>query len=243
MTLPATARANLNHLNEPAASAKALRIEVYSDLICPWCYIGKRRMEDGLALLGEGATWDVIWRPFELNPDMPKEGMDRKTYRSRKFGSWERSLAMDRDVTANGAAAGVEFNFAKIDRTPNTFLGHRLLWLAQKEGTQNKLNDALLRAYFTDGRDIGDPETLVMIAEENGMNPQSVAAFLASEEGAKEVRDEEQHAHQLGLTGVPFFIVNSVPAFSGAQLPAHFAEVFRSALGAVANCGGPACSA
>jgi predicted DsbA family dithiol-disulfide isomerase len=187
-------------------------------------------MEDGLALLGESATSEIIWRPFELNPDMPTEGMDRKAYRSRKFGSWERSLAMDRDATASGADAGVQFNFGKIDRTPNTFLGLRLLRLAQKEGTQNQLNDALLRAYFTDGRDIGNAETLVMIAEENGMNPQSVAAFLASNEGAKEVREAERHAHQLGLTGVPFFIVNGVPAFSGAQLPAHFAEVFQSAL-------------
>jgi predicted DsbA family dithiol-disulfide isomerase len=228
-------------MKSPAASEVDLRVEVYSDLICPWCYIGKRRMEDGLALLGADVSWEIIWRPFELNPEMPAEGLDRKTYRSRKFGSWERSVAMDRDVTANGAAAGVEFNFEKIDRTPNTFLGHRLLWLARKEGTQNQLNDVLLRAYFTEGCDIGDAPVLAAIAKEGGMDPEKVAAFLASSKGADEVRAEERRAHEMGLTGVPFFIVNGVPAFSGAQLPAHFAEVFQAARRTGEKCGAGSC--
>ena len=207
-----------------------IRIEVYSDLICPWCYIGKRRMEEGLKLLGVGVGYEIVWKAFELNPGMPVEGMDRKTYRSRKFGSWERSLAMDQDVTATGAVAGLEFNFPKIERTPNTFLGHRLIWFARKEGKQNEINDALLRAYFTEGRDVGEAQTLVAIAAEKGLDAERVAAFLAGDGGAEDVREEERQARERGLTGVPFFIVNGVPAFTGAQLPEHFAQVFRSAI-------------
>ncbi len=220
---------------------KALKIEIYSDLICPWCYIGKKRMEDGLKMLGPGVSYEIHWRAFELNPDMPAEGMDRKSYRSAKFGSWERSLAMDRDVTANGAAAGLDFHFEKIERTPNTFLGHRLIWFAHKQGKQNEINDALLHAYFSEGRDVGATQTLVAIADDTGLDAGEVAAFLASDEGTEEVRAEERQARERGLTGVPFFMVNGVPAFAGAQLPEHFAEVFRNALGTTGNCTGESC--
>jgi predicted DsbA family dithiol-disulfide isomerase len=108
----------------------ALNIEVYSDLICPWCYLGERRMETGLKMLSKEFTPQVIWRPFQLNPDMPVAGMNRKIYRTKKFGSWERSLAMDAEVAATGKKLGIEFNYDKVLMTPNTMSGHRLMWWA-----------------------------------------------------------------------------------------------------------------
>jgi predicted DsbA family dithiol-disulfide isomerase len=218
-----------------------LIIEVYSDLICPWCYIGKKRMEDGLKLLDPTVSYEIRWKAFELNPDMPPGGMDRKAYRSQKFGSWERSLGMDREVTANGADAGLQFNFSKINRTPNTFLGHRLNWFAHQQGKQNEITDALLRAYFSEGRDVGEAQTLVAVASENGLDVAKVAAFLASDEGTMEVREEERQARERGLTGVPFFIVNGVPAFAGAQVAEHFAETFRTVLETTGTCSGESC--
>ena len=109
------------------------RIEIYSDLICPWCYIGKHRLHDGLKHLGDGFRSDIVWRPFQLNPDMPKEGMDRKTYRTLKFGSWERSQTLDSDVAATGESLGLEFNYDQVRTTPNTLAGHRLLWWARAQ--------------------------------------------------------------------------------------------------------------
>src|ERR1700730_182276 len=121
----------------------SVKIEIYSDLICPWCYIGKRRMQAGLKLLGSNCSPSTIWRPFQLNPDMPVEGMNRKIYRSRKFGSWERSQCMDAEVTAVGNSVGIEFNYDRVEMTPNTFAGHRLLWWAEQRNHQDQLAEAL----------------------------------------------------------------------------------------------------
>ncbi len=225
-----------------SSATTRLTIEVYSDLICPWCYIGKQRMEGGLKTLGPEVSYKIIWKAFELNPEMSAEGMDRKAYRSAKFGSWERSQAMDRDVSKSGTDAGLDFHFETIERTPHTFFGHRLIWFAGQLGRQDDLNDALLRAYFSEGRDVGDARTLAAIAGENGLDENQVVAFLASEEGAKEVREEERSARERGLAGVPFLIVNGVPAFAGAQLPEQFAKVFRNATAAATDCSGGSCA-
>ena len=123
-----------------------LTIDVYSDVICPWCWIGKRRMEKGLALAGRAAT--VRWHPFELNPDMPPEGVERRAYRVRKFGSWERSLELDAQVGRAFAAEGLAFNPDRMARTPNTFDAHRLIWLAGEQGVQDAVVEALFKAYF-----------------------------------------------------------------------------------------------
>jgi predicted DsbA family dithiol-disulfide isomerase len=125
---------------------KTMNIEIYSDLICPWCYIGQRRMQAGLKLLGKEFARKTVWRPFQLNPDMPSEGMKRKTYRTRKFGSWERSLAMDAEVAAIGKSLGIAFNYDKVLMTPNTLPGHRLLWWAEQQNHQDDLAEALFRA-------------------------------------------------------------------------------------------------
>src|ERR1700740_1080258 len=126
-----------------------MKIEIYSDLICPWCYIGKRRMQSGLRLLGKEFAPKIVWRPFQLNPDMPIEGMTRKKYRMKKFGSGDRSMAMYAEVAAIGKGLGIEFNYAKVLMTPNTLAGHRLLWWADQTNHQDHLSEALFKGYFT----------------------------------------------------------------------------------------------
>ncbi len=210
---------------------KTINIEIYSDLICPWCYIGKRRMRAGLELLGKEFPSKIVWRPFQLNPDMPIEGMNRKTYRTRKFGSWGRALAMDAEVAAIGKNLGIEFNYDKVFMTPNTLAGHRLLWWAEQWNHQDDLAEALFRAYFTEGRDVGRHDVLAEIAVEVGLPQAEALVFLDSDAGKKEVELEALKGLKLGLQGVPFFVVNDRPAFSGAQMSHGFLEVFQQALG------------
>jgi predicted DsbA family dithiol-disulfide isomerase len=213
-----------------------MKIEIYSDIICPWCYIGKHRMEAGLKLLGQEFNPRIVWRPFQLNPGMPLEGMNRQVYRTRKFGSWERSVAMDAELAATGKSLGIDFSFDKILMTPNTLAGHRLLWWAEQRNHQDALVEALFRAYFTGGRDVGRHDVLTEIASEVGLPPAEAMAFLESEAGQKEVREEESKGLKLGVQGVPFFVLNGLPAFSGAQKPDVFLEVFQQALAKDERC-------
>src|ERR1700722_16958025 len=191
----------------------SLNIEIYSDLICPWCYIGRRRLEAGIKMLGASEPPNILWRPFELNPRMPRAGLDRKAYRSAKFGSWERSQTMDRDVAATGKTLGLEFNYNHVLVTPNTFAGHRLLWWARDKGSQDILATALFRAYFTEGLDIGKNEVLARIAADAGLSEEDAKRFLESNQGRSEVSAEEREGLRRGLNGVPFFVFNGIPAF------------------------------
>jgi predicted DsbA family dithiol-disulfide isomerase len=194
-------------------------IEAFSDAICPWCYIGKRRPEKALELLGDRHDVQILWRPFELNPGMPPEGIDRRAYRTAKFGSWERSLELETRVAAVGAEVGIPFAFDRIARTPNTFDAHRLIGYSQQQGNQNALVEALFQAYFIDGRDIGDRRVLANIAAEAGLDQAEVEGFLASDQGADDVRHEEERGRRLGIDGVPHFLINGKIALSGAQEP------------------------
>src|SRR6266446_1137172 len=178
----------------------ALNIEIFSDLICPWCYIGRRRLEAGLKILGANELPNIIWRPFELNPDMPKAGLDRKAYRSAKFGSWERSQAMDREVAEIGRTLGLEFNYDRVLITPNTRAGHRLLWWARDKGLQDALADALFRAYFTEGRDIGENEVLSEIAAEAGLSKATKDLKSCSKRKLKESREDSTACPSLSST-------------------------------------------
>jgi predicted DsbA family dithiol-disulfide isomerase len=199
-------------------------------------------MQAGLKLLGKEFTPKIVWRPFQLNPDMPVAGMNRKTYRTRKFGSWERSLAMDAEVAATGKSPGVEFNYDKVLMTPNTLPGHRLLWWAEQRNQQDPLAEALFRAYFTEGRDVGRHDVLAEIASETWLPKIEARAFLDSDAGTKEVSEEATKGLRLGLQGVPFFVVNGVPALAGAQNPQAFLEVFQHALGRdMRECGADSC--
>ena len=134
----------------------ALTVDVISDVICPWCYIGKRRLEKAVAAFEGEHEVRVRWLPFQLNPTCRRKGISRREYRTKKFGSWERSLELDAQVVAAGRAEGIQFAFDRIERTPNTLDAHRLIWLADKEGVQDAVVEALFRAYFTEGRDISN---------------------------------------------------------------------------------------
>jgi predicted DsbA family dithiol-disulfide isomerase len=191
-------------------------ITVASDFICPWCLIGERRLMAAIASLPEGVSAAIEWLPYELNPDMPAEGMERKTYRTLKFGSWTRSLALDAETVRAASEDGVRFNYAAIGRTPNTFHAHRLSWLAAREDKQQSVVDALFSAYFEQGRDIGDLDTLIAIAGEQGLDRERIAAALRANTGIDEVRRLEAKALQRGLRGVPHFNIGQT-VVRGAQ--------------------------
>jgi predicted DsbA family dithiol-disulfide isomerase len=217
------------------SGASLSRIDVVSDAICPWCWIGKRHLEQALASLAEeeeGERFAVHWRPFQLNPDMPREGVERAAYRAAKFGSLERSRELDAQVAAAGAAAGLEFRFDRQQRTPNTVDAHRLIRRAGEAGgaaRQEAVVEGLFRAYFQDGRDIGDRAVLADVA--SGTVLEGVASFLASPEGEAEVRAEDAGFRRLGISGVPSFALAGHMLFSGAVPPERMAEAFRRALG------------
>jgi predicted DsbA family dithiol-disulfide isomerase len=213
----------------PLARAPS-RIDVVSDAICPWCWVGKRNLERALAQLAtEGEQFEVHWRPFQLNPDMPKEGVERDAYRTAKFRNLERSRELDAQVAAAGRAAGVEFRHALMTRTPNTVDAHRLIRLASERGTavQNAVVEALFVAYFQQGRDIGDRAVLTEIATEAGLD---AAAHLAGEAGTAEVLQEDMGFRRAGLSGVPTFALEGHVLFSGAMPSDRMADVFRRAL-------------
>jgi predicted DsbA family dithiol-disulfide isomerase len=206
-----------------------LSVDVISDVICPWCYIGKRRLEKAVAALRKQRDVRVRWHPFQLNPHMPKEGMNRKEYRTVKFGSWERSLALDVQVAAAGRAEGISFAHDKIERTPNTLDAHRLIWLAEKEGVQDAVVDALFRAYFTEGRDISRTAVLLDVVAEAGLDLKRAETFLNSDEGLAAIRAAEEQARPGGMQGVPYFLINGTLALSGAREPSAFLDAFEQA--------------
>lgn len=202
----------------------SLVVQVISDVICPWCFIGKRRLEQAINKSGGPVT--VRWLPFQLNPAMPKEGISRREYRTKKFGSWERSQELDARVIAVGKDDGIQFAFDRIERTPNTHDAHRLIWLADKEGVQNAVVEALFRAYFTDGRDIADPQTLLNVVAEAGLERDKAEVVLKGNDGLEALRESEQLSRRHRVDGVPFFIINEQITLGGAQQPETFLEAF-----------------
>ena len=194
-----------------------MQIDIYSDIVCPWCYVGKRRLERALTLVG-GAV-HVTWRPFQLNPTMRLDGMDRATYLKAKFGSLEAFGRMEEQLLAAGEEERIPFAFEKIQRTPNTFAAHRLVWYAEQQGKQDEVVEALFRAYFLEGKHIGDVKTLAHVAAEAQLDQPETETFLASETGVVEVKDEEAVGRRLGIRGVPYFVFNGRLSISGAQPP------------------------
>jgi predicted DsbA family dithiol-disulfide isomerase len=206
-----------------------LAVDVISDVICPWCYIGKLRLEKAVAAFGGPVA--VRWLPFQLNPAMPKEGVSRREYRTKKFGGWERSQELDARVVAVGEAEGIRFAFDRIERTPNTLDAHRLVGLAERQGVQGAVVEALFRAYFTEGRDIGNRQTLLDVVAEAGLDRHEAEAVLNSNDGLEAIKEADALARRFGVDGVPFFIVNGTLTLSGAQQPGAFLEAFRQAVG------------
>jgi predicted DsbA family dithiol-disulfide isomerase len=205
------------------------RIRIVSDVICPWCYIGKRRLEEALRRLPGDSAPEIVWSAFELNPEMPAEGIERKVYRSAKFGSLEKSEALDAEVAGVGRNEGIIFNFTRIARTPNTIAAHRLIWFAKQFEKQSDMVEELFRRYFVEGQDIGDPEVLIAAASEHGIPNGIARAFLTSDRGLAEVAGESEAARARGISGVPTFILNDCLAVSGAQTPDFLLSAFRRA--------------
>ncbi|WP_413727554.1 DsbA family oxidoreductase [Sodalis sp. RH19] len=216
----------------------SIPVTVTSDFICPWCLIGHRRLARAIRTLPTGVCVEVSWRPFELNPDMPAEGMDRKVYRALKFGSWERSRQLDAQTVTAAHGDDVAFDYDAIERTANTFQAHRLMRFAQRHGVADALGNALLSAYFEQGRDIGNRATLAEIAVERGLARDAVATFLAGEEESDAVRAIERALHDAGIRGVPSVDIDG-EVISGAQP----AEVFTEVLLRAAERAGACCAA
>ena len=200
-----------------------MKLEVASDVICPWCYIGKKRLKKALDLLGGEVPVEVSWLPFQLNPGMPKEGMPRAEYRKAKFGSLERSRQLDARVIAEGRSEGIEFAFERIERTPNTTEAHRLISLAQSQALGNPVVDALFRAYFEEAKDIGDPAVLAGIAAQCGVQ--------GWPEQARDLSALEQEVREMGINAVPTFIFDRKSGVSGA----YPAETLAAALKEVSS--------
>jgi len=201
-------------------------IEVVSDVVCPWCFIGKRRLEKALALLGrEGA--EVRWKAFELNPQAPNRGLDRRAYRVRKFGGAAYAKELEARVIEAGAEEGIEFRFDRIERVPNTLDAHRLIWLAGVKGNQDAIVENFFRAYFIEGQDVGNPGVLSRIAVDSGLDSAKVDELLNSDLGKRQVRDEEREAHTSSVNGVPSFFFKGTLVMSGAQKPEILASALR----------------
>jgi predicted DsbA family dithiol-disulfide isomerase len=207
-----------------------MHIDIVLDVACPWCFIGKRRLDRALALRP-----DIVatrsWRAFRLNPDLPSEGVPRQFFLEVKFGGARQAARSCAAIAAAGRAEGIDFAFERIRRTPNTLRAHRLIRLAAAEGRGEAMVEALLRAYFVDGIEIGDPEALAMIAGRAGLDRNRARAHLASEDGAAEVLAEEQRARRLGVHAVPCFVIERGYAISGAQEPEMFLPLFDLAAG------------
>src|ERR1043165_1482606 len=202
-------------------------IAIHSDVVCPWCWIGKRRLEQALAPFPAG-TATVTWHPFQLNPGMPAEGMPRAEYRRRKFGSADHARALDERVTRVAAEVGLAFDLAGQARTPNTLAAHRLIRLAGRRGVQDAVVEALFSAYFSAGLDVGDAGVLTRIAASQGLDATEVAAFLAGDEDLAAVRAEDEAIRRQGVEGVPFFIIGD-ERLSGAQPAAVFTAALTAA--------------
>jgi predicted DsbA family dithiol-disulfide isomerase len=200
-------------------SAMPLSIDIISDVVCPWCFIGKRRLEAALELYRErdpGAPApQVAYHPFELNPDVPREGIARADYIAKKFGA--RGYSAHERLTHAGAQLGIPFAFDRIARQPNTLAAHALIEWARRRGVQPAVKEALMKAFFVDGLDLTDTTTLVRVATEAGLDRGEAAACIADEDLRRTVAEEEEKARAMGVQGVPFFIFNNKLAVEGAQ--------------------------
>jgi predicted DsbA family dithiol-disulfide isomerase len=209
--------------------AEPLAVTVYSDVICPWCYVGKRRFEAALGGPGVPAEVTFHWLPFELNPDMPDEGITRAEYRTRKFGA-ERAAELDRNMTETGREVGIAFAFDRMQVTPSTKLAHRLIWEAGRQGRQNEMVNRLFKAYFEEALDIGDADVLATLAAEAGLDAAGAAQALTGQESLDAVTELAYRGRAIGIQGVPFFILLGKYGVSGAQPP----EFWREALPKIA---------
>lgn len=203
---------------------QTVKLDIMSDPICPWCYIGKTHLDKALAAIPDH-PFVIEWHPFQLNPDMPDEGMDRREYLERKFGGKEGAVRAYAPVVEHAEKAGLNIDFEGMKRTPNTLDAHRLIHWAGIEGKQSAVVDALFDAYFVQGRDISDHEVLADIADSVGMDAAVVLKLLDSSADRDDIRARDTHSRQMGVNSVPTFIVASQHAVPGAQPPEMWEKV------------------
>lgn len=205
-----------------------MQLDIISDPVCPWCYVGKKRMEIALNSLPD-VKIDLAYRVFQLDPNMPREGMDRREHLRRKFGESAGKGKVVDALVAAGAELGITFNFDRIQRSPNTIDAHRLIRWAHSAGCQPEVVEILFRRYFTDGEDIGDHAVLVDIAQEAGMDTDIVTNLLASGADEELVRSEDATARKIGIQGVPSYVIANKYLLVGAQEPAQLAAAISTA--------------
>jgi predicted DsbA family dithiol-disulfide isomerase len=225
-----------------------LRVDVWSDIACPWCYVGKRRLEAAIAKVATQGAVDVHWHAFELDPSAPRVRDTTQSYAARLASKYRTSAAraegMLAQMTETAASEGLDFHFERA-QSGNTFDAHRLVHLAAERGVQDAVKERFLRAYFTEGEAIGDPEALARLAAEAGLDAAEARAVLASDAHAEAVRSDEEAARELGITGVPFFVIGGKLGVSGAQtadvLAGALSKGFELAERSEASSPGPVC--
>ena len=203
-----------------------IRLDIISDPICPWCYIGKANLDAAIARIGQN-PFEMEWRIFQLNPDMPKDGMDRKTYLETKFGGPDRAKEIYGRIEGAAKDAGIEVDFGKIGRTPNTMDAHHLIRWSKTTGAQTPLVEQLFKRYFEQGQDISDPQVLIEAATSIGMEPDVVENLLNSDADEATLADEDKAAREMGVNGVPCFIVGGKYVVQGAQPPETWENIIR----------------
>ena len=207
-----------------------LKIDIVSDVVCPWCAIGYKKLSEAMTQMNEEVSFIVNWKPYELHPEIPAEGFDKKEYYKIKFGESSGSNDRFNFISNEGKKVGIEFNFNKSKNLPNTFLAHRLLWLCRSKNIQDILAEALFNAYFTDGRDIGDQDELIEIASENGLNREEIRKFFKTNIGHDEVLREENRAREMNIFSVPTYIFNKKYLLVGGQEPDTFVAYMKKVI-------------
>jgi predicted DsbA family dithiol-disulfide isomerase len=211
-----------------------MQIDIVSDTVCPWCFVGKRKLEKALALRPE-IPFDISWRAYRLDPDVPRGGVDRRAYMKAKFGDSPRTSAMSDAIKAAGEAEHIAFAFDRIEKRPDTIDSHRLIRWAASAGKQTDIVERLFKAYFEEGRDIGDPAVLTAVAREAGMDGDLVADLLAKDADRALVEQEDALAHRMGISGVPTFIFANKYLISGAHDADKLVKVIDKTLSETAS--------
>ena len=210
----------------PVINMLMIELDIFSDTVCPWCYIGKKRLENALNKY-KNLVIKQTWRPFQLNPGMPPDGMDRQEYLISKFGSSDAAKTVYENIYEEGVKEGINFNFDLIEVTPNSFNSHRLLALAYKVDIQEKVLDDLFESYFLHGKDIGDPNILLQIAIKHNINAEEFKSYLSDQENIEPLANEAIQAKKMGINSVPTFIVNKQIVINGAQTSENFELIFE----------------
>ena len=207
-----------------------LKIDIVSDVVCPWCVIGFKNLQKAMDSLREEIEFEINWKPYELHPEIPENGYDKKLYMQQKFGTSNPSSSPYKQIEEIGKNLGFSFNFSKAKRIPNTFNAHRLLWKSKEFGKQTSLSEALFEAYFTDGRDIGSKTVLIEIASSVGMDVGIVKKFLDSDEGGRETADDEMNFIEKSIGAVPTYFINEKYIIQGGQEPETFTSFLSKIL-------------